>query len=379
MLHKLRRNHDAIVVFAPHFAEYSLRLSIALSARYTVLLIMNRANFSQECAGFFSDAILDPVTILFYDAPGPGFLLRNWLKLRAFLHRPAVVHVQEQGDDFTLNFVRFMKMRFPLVLTVHDPVPHTGEDSVYANLVRANIQELRSSAHGFHVHGSYCERALRASREVCVPVIKTAHGVIFVPAADQIATPKPRTLLFFGRVQAYKGLDILIDAIQLLNEEKFEIYLTIAGTGPELSSLKHRISSISNITLKDKYVPPNEAIQLFQNSSVVIVPYKNATQSGIVAAAFGNERAVIASSVGGLVDYVRHGDNGLLVAPGDPGALSAAIKAVYAGEHTLQNLNKGAAKTAKSEFNWSNIASELNIFYRSVHADFQTHYRKKRQ
>ena len=92
------------------------------------------------------------------------------------------------------------------------------------------------------------------------------------------------------------------------------------------------------------------------------MPYLNATQSGVVAAAFGNGRPVVASRTGGLVDAVTEDADGVLVAPGDPAALAEAIGALLDDAPRLARLGEGARRAAAGAFAWSHIADEVIAF-----------------
>ena len=88
----------------------------------------------------------------------------------------------------------------------------------------------------------------------------------------------------------------------------------------------------------------------------MVAPYSEATQSGVVAAAFANGRPVIATAVGGLPDFVIHNRNGLLVPPHDPLALADAILAIIEDRALLARLSAGAAASAAMEMSWDRFA-----------------------
>ena len=141
-------------------------------------------------------------------------------------------------------------------------------DSHYANLVEAAIKELRSRAQGFHVHGSYCKAALRSVTQADRPVASTPHGAILEPSACQLRQPERESILFFGRMEAYKGLDVLLDAVEILRGSECNVRLVLAGRGPELTRLTPRIREIPNVEIIDQFVPPKDAAALFQRCAL---------------------------------------------------------------------------------------------------------------
>lgn len=357
-----------IAIYAPHFAEYAVRLAMALSRHGRVLLILEKRNRAMECTARLISEARREVTLVEFDAYSREGLIWAgwWLPRRIALFRPTVLHVQEHGEPLTAHIVDRLARSCPAVLTVHDPVAHSGQDSAYAASARPVIEYLRRAAAGFHVHGATCEAMLRTVREVTVPVVSTSHGVICVPEPAQITGMPSADLLFFGRMQAYKGLAVLLDAFDLLAARRPELRLVLAGEGPELVRLSARIKTTAGIKVLDRFIAPGEAAALFQSASLVVLPYVDATQSGVVAAAYGNGKPVIASAVGGLVESVTNGVSGILVPPNDAPALADAIEAVLSDRRTIDRLSKGVRALAAGACNWDTITDELARFYRRL-------------
>jgi glycosyltransferase involved in cell wall biosynthesis len=95
----------------------------------------------------------------------------------------------------------------------------------------------------------------------------------------------------------------------------------------------------------------------------VVLPYKDATQSGVVAAAYGAGRPVIASAVGGIPEVVIDGYNGLLVPPINPEALANAMEKLILSPELLDRLTQGAKATASGLMNWDRIAAAMHDSY----------------
>ncbi|MCR5746916.1 MAG: glycosyltransferase family 4 protein [Lachnospiraceae bacterium] len=149
---------------------------------------------------------------------------------------------------------------------------------------------------------------------------------------DSAAVPvdQASVILFFGFVRPYKGLKILIKAMSLIPEI---VHLNIVGDfGGDKDSYIHLISELhltDRISIRDGYVPDREVGEYFERCDAVILPYLDATQSGIAQIAFGFEKPVIATTVGGLPEVVTDGKTGVLCEPGDPDELSKAIQRFY--------------------------------------------------
>lgn len=359
-----------IAILASHFAEYSRRLAAAFSHHTDVLLITERRNDEGECEGLTLDADLPRLKQLSFRADH----VLNPLSLRGYSQRrqivaairrfqPDILHVQEQGDAFTAALVQRFAAALPVVLTVHDPAPHSGDDAIVAQRFAAGLKSLRANARAFHVHGAWCAGALRARLGADRPILSTQHGIILTP--DRPAPPDAAApYLFFGRMEAYKGVETLLSALERLGPDR-GIRVIFAGRGPELTRNAARLAALSNVDLIDRRIAPREAVALFQRAGVVLVPYNDATQSGVISAAFGNGRPVIASRVGGLPDAVTDGSSGLLVPPRDPAALAAAIAALHDPARRAE-LAAGAAAEARGRFAWDGVAAELLRLYQGL-------------
>jgi glycosyltransferase involved in cell wall biosynthesis len=180
--------------------------------------------------------------------------------------------------------------------------------------------------------------------------------------------PAAPWLLFFGFVRAYKGLDILIRALP-------QVRAAMAGTPPQLLILgefyegreetERLIRSLGMneaVSLQDRYVPDEEVGLYFSAADVVVLPYRSATQSGIVQIAYQLERPVICTEVGGLSEVVLHGRTGLVVARDDPTALAAAILRYYA--EGLEGPFTAGIRTEKGKYTWDRMVAAVETLVR---------------
>ncbi len=138
-----------------------------------------------------------------------------------------------------------------------------------------------------------------------------------------------KVILFFGYIRAYKGLDLLIQAMPRVLQAIPECHLLIVGESYEPISTYERLIDTTGIrsstTLINRFIP-NEYVALFYEvADVVVLPYREATQSGILNIAYGCLKPVIVSDVGGLAEFVEEGKTGLIVEPENPDALADAI------------------------------------------------------
>lgn len=264
-----------------------------------------------------------------------------------------VVHVQDSlANDLRLGLAAHMRGgRY--ALTVHDPVPHPG-DAAPARGVRSRRRRMRRRAGLVFVHSRELANELAATGEVTAPIDVVPHGV---GAPVGAPLPSQPSLLFFGRISRYKGLDVLLDAMPRVWSARSEVTLTVAGEGalPE-----HPLLSDPRISLRHGHVPESEVPGLFAACTCLVLPYRQASQSGVGSLAREHGRAVIATRVGGLPELVTP-DWGRLVPSEDPPALAAAILELVQTPGLADELGRAATTAAAG---WETVAVETIAAYR---------------
>lgn len=341
-----------MVIHASWFTELALRFAISVSKHFDVVIVLDRDNFDRDCRGYI-DVPPEVRCVLL-----PGLVRwRNLIRYISLLlrYRPDVIQLEEDvGHKHKLRgFMLASRWFAPTVWRVHDPHPHSGRDADQ-DATTYRMRDLnRRDADLLIAHGSFCSRKLETL--AATPVFESMHGVIHVPLQHRAPA---RDFLMIGRMEAYKGIETLVEALTLLRSAGHAFTVTLAGQGPELDRLQSRLEQLGAVIL-NKRLTSAEIIDHLQDHRAVVLPYKDATQSGIVAAAFGNHRPVIASKVGGLEDVVIDGENGLFVPPEDPKALAGAMQ-LFATDDKLQHrLGQGARKAAEASLNWDHIGANF--------------------
>lgn len=316
----------------------------------------------------------------------------SWLKAakRALEARPDLVVAQWWVPYFAPSMWAISHLitragaRF--VFICHNVLPHDGGGMLDRTLVRAAL----GRADGWIVHSESDARALvealGASRTgegrvilSALPHFDLGDGVPQsagdpTPARLRSAAdtdgirrrhgvpPDAPLLLFFGFVRPYKGVLTLIDAMPVALRSIPDLHLLIAGEFWDESGGYRRHAEAAGVSARvhfdDRYIPNEEVGEHFAASDVCVLPYREATQSGIVPQAMAAGLPVIATDVGGLPDVVDDGGNGLLVAPADPEALAAAIIRYFTEEGLETRLRAGAVGS-RSRFEWTHLVATL--------------------
>lgn len=181
-------------------------------------------------------------------------------------------------------------------------------------------------------------------------------------------TEKEKVLLFFGFVREYKGLKYLIQALPRITERCEDVRLFVVGDfgGAEnreaYEKLMEENAVRSHITICDGYIPDREIEKFFAACDLVVLPYVSATQSGIVQIAYGFEKPVVVTNVGGLPDVVEDGKTGYVVEPENPTALADAVVRYF-----KENREKEFEENVKKEayrFDWDRMVETVERLYR---------------
>lgn len=173
-----------------------------------------------------------------------------------------------------------------------------------------------------------------------------------------------RILLFFGFVREYKGLKYLLQAMRDIRANLANIRLLVVGSFDNDKQDYMKIIADNNlfdcVEVFDHYIPDHEVEPYFAASDLVVLPYESATQSGIVQIAYGFEKPVVVTDVGGLPDVVENGRTGYVVKAKNPKALSEAVV-----DYFFQNKEQEFAENvrrAADRFDWDRMVEKIDSF-----------------
>ena len=177
----------------------------------------------------------------------------------------------------------------------------------------------------------------------------------FYASKQKHSFEKQNSLLFFGYIKQYKGLDLLLEAMPIVLNKLPDLKLTIAGEvyGDESIYLdiikKHNLDK--NVILHNKYISNEEVEDFFLSADVCVLPYKHATQSGIIQLSYAFGVPVIASAVGGIPEVVQEDKTGYLVPANDIKALAKTIINILFNFNLKRNFEYISQENAKYSWN----------------------------
>ncbi len=246
---------------------------------------------------------------------------------------PDLVHVTGPHLWNVYLVRRLRSKEIQVIHTIHDLDPHSG--TRLPNLLKTWNYLIIHSADHILVHGKcYRQRLLQMGIE--------EHRVSYTPLMFlflsyqrtkeldimDLAIRYDPFILFFGRLERYKGIDTLIEAFEIFSQSHIfcdpgQIRLILAGPGNFPQS--EGISLPSGIEFRNRLIQDSEAINLFSNCSLVVLPYRDATQSSLIASAYYFKKSVIVTRTGALPEYVEEKKTGYVVDPKNPIELASAF------------------------------------------------------
>ncbi len=172
---------------------------------------------------------------------------------------------------------------------------------------------------------------------------------------------KGRIILFFGFIRAYKGLDLLLDAMKILGQQTSTADVRLLIAGEFYGEKEAYLEQIGNLRISDRlilktdFIPDSEVQFYLCAADAVIQPYRNATQSGVTPLAYHFEKPMVVTNVGGLPALVPDHRAGLVVEP-NPTAIAAGITEFY---QLGENYFIPHLRTEKLKYSWSLIVDAV--------------------
>ncbi len=343
-------------------AKYTLEMARALQARneFSLHLSLSRQNelFDAFAAlglpGCHVDTVQGPL--------GPAVAVLRMPLLRRRLAR----YIRAQGINAVYGTMSTIWSGLAIgavgsaryLHTVHDAVPHPGERlPLPGRLVGREI----AASDGLIVLSEHVRRQVieaygyPSNRIWTIPLGQLSFGAL-PDAPKKEPEGRPWRLMFLGRILAYKGLGLLLEAYEELSKGH-KVCLEIVGGG-DLSPYRDRLSALPDIVVDNRWIPESEMGRVIARADLVVLPYLEASQSGIAPLAYATATPVVATPVGGLAEQVRHGETGWVADAVSASALSRGIAAMISQRGLYERCSRGALRAAKGELSWPLLAGQ---------------------
>ena len=232
-------------------------------------------------------------------------------------------------DDVSIRLLPFIflfyLLKTKLIINVHDPIQHTGEKNIKTILTK---RLFHSNVYKFVTFSKYSNTIfLETKRENTICINLKLKPYNFYSNYLNKNENEPIYITFIGRVSEYKGIDIFLESIAILNRKYPDIKYIIAGA-PYNNTIGSKLTNkykFKNVAFKLNHLSNFEVCEIIQKSKIIVCPYRDATQSGVVMTSLALHTPVIVSNQGGLPEYVQHNITGM-VANTDAESFATAIE-----------------------------------------------------
>ncbi len=283
----------------------------------------------------------------------------DMLRYRRAAHAADVVHFQwltvQHVDGHLLPGGR------PLVLTAHDVLPREAKPGQ-----RAAQRRLYGHFDAIVVHSEHGKRRLVEELGVGADRIHVIpHGVFGhlaetpAPANPPFETDKP-VVLCFGLMRPYKGIDLLLEAWRGIEDAE----LWIAGA-PRMDISELRASAPPGVRFVPRFIGDSELPAYFRRADLVVLPYREIDQSGVLFTALAFGKPLLLSDVGGFPEIAATGAARTFPA-GGVGALHDSLRELLGDESARAELAAHASELAHGEYSWEAVARRTLQLYESL-------------
>ena len=288
----------------------------------------------------------------------------DMLRYRGVARDADVVHFQWLDVQW---LDRLLLPRRPLVLTAHDLLPREPRPGQVGAQRR-----LYEAVDALVVHSEYGRAQLVQELGVDPRKVHVIHHGAFEhlsslppqPLDAELERVSGPVVLFFGLLRPYKGVDVLLEAWR---EVPAGAELWIVGR-PRMDISALRAAAPPTVRFISRYVSDAELASYFRRADVVVLPYSRTErfdQSGVLATALAFAKPTVLSDVGGFSEVATTGA-GLLVTPGDAGALAAALSRLLDDEAQRTRMGHAAAAATAGPYSWDEAARRTLEVYREL-------------
>ncbi len=312
-----------------------------------------------------------------HSVKGAGLVLKARKGASHLLSLVRLVRSAKRGDVDIIHFqwlpfplldscaIYWLRRRRPVVVTVHDLEPYNGAPTSRIQLL--GFESALAVASRLIVHTDAAKASLVANGRPETTVSVIPHGPLSGTSEPRLE-PEPTAdgrwrVTLFGKLQAYKGVDILVEALgRIPKEEQARLRVTIAGEALiPLEPLRQRIRALhleSFVHLTTERLDEGQMHDLFSHTDAFVFPYRAIQASGVLFLTLPWRRWMITSDLGVFIDYIQEGVNGFRVPADNPSALAIAIaKSIGA---------RPSPEYSPSVPSWGEIAGRTADLYRAA-------------
>lgn len=333
---------------------YCTQLANTLCESYDISIIVTK---------HFDDKLIDSrVTVYkYFTTKKPtidiGLLnISSYYKTNKILSESDAIHILNSHPSiFVLEL--FNKKR-NIIFSLHDPIPHTNNMMGKCRALIDRIIVKYSTKIIIHSKMHYDTALVKkyAYKTFMTPLASKKSNSHYLPLKNN------NTFLFFGRIEEYKGLDLLIAAFEKLADKEFDFKCVIAGNG-DFKNYSNLIRHPEYFEVNNRLIPEEEVQQLFEKCTFCIMTYKTASQSGVIPLSYYYSRPVIATNIASLKENVIQGETGFIVEK-NIDEIASLLKKILNNDFNLDEMSKNAFKYGNQQLSMESMAKDcIDIYF----------------
>lgn len=354
--------------------DYTIQLANYLSLNNDVMIVLSKNQLKDNFEYISTRVNVCVVKNVRHPTIHPANMLgffETIFCIRRF--NPHVIHIQ--GGDIYSIIMLFFLQNYPLVTTFHDVQLHLGEEK--QSLLKIIRYALAKKSKRLFVHGRILKDILIDEYnlpEENVHII--SMGEINVEPFKKYMTnnvKESKSVLLFGWIGPRKGLKYLIEAEPLISKKVPDVKIIVAGKVGHLEESKRYfeeclklIKNQGNFELYPHHITWEFGAQLFQKSSIVVLPYLEVSQSGVIPTAYGFKKPVVVTNVGAMPEIVDDGITGLIIPPENSELLADAIVRLLQNDELRNDMGKKAFIKLKRDLSWDAISTKTVEVYKEI-------------
>lgn len=282
------------------------------------------------------------------DRPGiekGTFDLKELFRIKKIIVKRGINLLYFESQHIWNVFVMLLCPTVKKVVAVHDVIPHDGNRAMaLSNFVTchmANHVILRNKKDRDLLIKKYF---IRPKKITCFELWRDYPKIV-----EPMYT---KTFLYFGRIRKYKGFELFVEIIKRTPDVEYRV---VGKADDESSCLVDLLKGFSNVSLSEEEVSDAQMIDELKKADWIVLPYSNATQSGVIVDAYRFSRPVISFNVGAICEQIVDGETGFLIEAGNIDAFANKVNEV--NSFSEDELNKYAK--AAYEFGLKKYSAEI--------------------
>ena len=354
--------------------RYTLELARVLADRQDMDIFLSLSRQSEMYLDFNNIPVVGRYDVDTYESIGQFFvrslqlpLLRN--RFRRYLCQNSIDvvfctmdHLWNIAMTATIHDAGSLYL-----LAVHDATRHPGEDQRWRRWLLSRDIAASDGA-------LVLTKAVRTSlvNIYHYPPERTYLSTLghFGDGAPKLVREMPRDrpfrLLFFGRILSYKGIDLLLEALALLRRYFPNLSLEIWGGG-DISPYRSQIEVLGNIRVENRWIHESEIAGIFARTDLAVLPYREASQSAVVATAFAVGMPCVATPILGLCEQITDGMTGVIAEGMRAEDFAKAISRVVRAPDLYRHLSNGCLEATRTSLSWDVIGNSVADAFWGVH------------